>query len=170
MQYSFSPGHRRIGLCVCSRPPVHAGLSSRAGVVAGGAASRLPRATGRLPAGPDPLRTTFWSPNGSNFAPSDPQKLGFRCRGVLKSQNVTFLQPDPPKMLPCSLFDLILASPRHPLELLGLILGHPGRTLARFGRLLGLFWHHFWHFFRYFWVLSHRGWPKSSQDPTRVQN
>ena len=49
---------RRIGLCVCNRPPVHAGLSSRAGVVAGGAACRLQQATSwpaasrrRLPAG-----------------------------------------------------------------------------------------------------------------------
>ena len=38
------------------------------------------------------------------------------------------------QLLTTLFFDLILTSPRHPLELLGLILGHPGRTLARFGR------------------------------------
>ena len=57
------------------------------------------------------------SPNGSNLAPSDPQKYSFRCRGVLISQNVAFLQPDLPQDAPGSTFDSILGSFWEPFNL-----------------------------------------------------
>ena len=92
---------------------------------------------------------------------------------MLKSPNVAFLQPDPPMMLPCSLFDLLLASHRHPLELLGLILGHPGRTLARFAHLLGQFWRHFGYFLEVLGLVPQRvakELPRPSQRPKLTQN